>query len=143
MYWVATELAEMLPQAVIGRPLIGPTSRPVSASQFERIIQLVSAEFDGAAAGAGYQVPIPSTASQAWDYARLVVGYGARWQVLEQITPGHKTADEMRSAYKAAIDQIREGRQPILQASEPGTSGRALPRGGGIASPVISASWCP
>lgn len=141
MYWVATELAQQFPQPVLGQNLITGTSRPVSASQLEVQIQLISAEFEGVAAGAGYQVPIPSTATQAWDYARMVVGYGVQWQTLERITPGHKTADEMRSAYKAALDQVREGRQPILQAAETSNDrGRALPRGGGIASPAISAS---
>lgn len=140
MYWSASELTSLLPQPVLGTPLIGATTRPVDLTKFETIIKLIAAEFEGAAAQAGYQTPIPSTATQAWEYARMVVGYGARWQALEQITPNHKTADEMRSAYKAAIDQIREGRQPILQAGEAGTLGRALPRYGGIASPTVSAS---
>lgn len=139
-YWVATELAEHLPQPVLGTKLIGATTRPISATQFETLIKLISAEFEGAAAFAGYQTPIPSTATQAWEYARMVVGYGVQWQALERITPGNKTADEMRSAYKAAIDQIREGKQPLLQSSDSGQSGRALPRYGGIATPQVSAT---
>lgn len=141
-YWVATELAEHLPQPVLGTKLIGATTRPVSASQFETIISLVSAEFEGKAAGAGYAVPIPSTATQAWDYARMVISYGAQWQALERITPGHKTADEMRAAYHGALNEIQEGKQPMLTAAETSNDrGRALPRHSGIASPQVSASY--
>ena len=142
-YWTASELAGMLPQAVLGRPLVTATSNPVNLDRFGTLIEMISSEVEGAAAQAGYQTPIPTTATQAFAYVRGVVRYGVGWQALEEITPGHKTADEYRSAYKAAIDQIREGKQSILQSSETGDIGRSLPRGGGIASPVISASWMP
>jgi hypothetical protein len=139
-YWGASELSTQFPQAVVGRPLITPTSMPVNHDHLTTQNEMIGAEFEGAAAAGGYGTPIPTTATQAYSYARLVVQYGVGWWALEKITPGHKTADEYRSAYKAAIDQIREGRQPLLTDAAVGTLARELPRSGGIASPIFGAS---
>lgn len=143
-YWVASDLAQYLPQPVLGTPLIGATSNPVNLTKFARIISLVESEVEGAAAQAGYTVPVPTTATVAFEYVANVVSAGARWQALELVMPGNPTADEYKAAYHEALGAIRSGRQPLLSASRDlGEEARALPRYGGIASPAISASWAP
>ena len=142
-YWGASELSAQFPQAVIGRPLITPTSMPINHALLDTQIEMIGAEVDGAVAAGGYATPVPTTSTQAYSYLRLVVQYGVGWWALEKITPGHKTADEYRSAYKAAINQIRDGEQPLLTDSATGTFARELPRGRGIPSPAFSATWRP
>ena len=141
-YWpVPTELTALLPQPVKGVDLVTATSMPVNLTKVDTYIGMVESEVNGAAAAAGYVVPISSAASGAFGYIQMVTSYGVRWQVLEQINPGSPTADEYKLAYRRALEEIREGKQPILSAA--GGTGRSLPRSGPTTEPRIVASWNP
>lgn len=144
-YWGATDLTGYLPQPVLGVPLIHPTSNPLTTTEFGVIVEMVEGEFHAAVAEAGYGFPIPTGASVAFGYAKKVVSDGAQAYALSRIGGQDKTAREMKQAYDDALKAIREGRVTLLDATavEPSEGGRQLPRGGGIASPWVSATWMP
>ena len=122
------------------------SSNPINLDDFDVIISLTEGEVAGAAAEGGYSFPIPTTASVAYDYMRKVVADGAVYQVLTKfggtLSP---TAKEMKDAYIRALSQIRNGDMTLLGAVSltEAEGGRQSVRGGGIASPVISATWFP
>mgnify|MGYP000011629653 CR=1 FL=1 len=144
-YWAASSLIPFVPEPVLGVPLITGSSRPVSASELDTIIELVEAEVAGAAAEAGYAFPVSTAASVGYNFVKQVVSDGAVGKTLRQINPNSKAASELLSAFNNALEKIRRGQMPLLGAglltSEQG--GRALPRGVGIASPWITATWTP
>lgn len=145
-YWAASEFAGRLPQAVLGQEVITGSSNPIDLTQAQQILDEHSAEFDSAAAHAGYLTPISSAASQAWNLARLVVYNGARAHVMQTINVGRDASlsGEYRAAYLRAIEDIMRGNLPLVGApNDTGESGRSLPRSSGIGSPMISASWMP
>lgn len=141
-YWVATDLAQYLPQLVIGSYLVTPTSNPVNASQFQAIINMKSAEFDQAAAKAGYAVPIPTTASQGWITAQNVVRSGAIAAALYQIYtgPDAKYIDRYETSFQMAIKAIAAGDMLIPNAPWDVSGDNLYPIYSGIASPVFNAT---
>jgi hypothetical protein len=128
---------------VIGVPLITATSNPVNLAKFADLIDLTEGAVHGAAAAAGYAIPIPSTATDAWEYIRGVVRDGAGYEALKMIPGGGVSAAEFRAAFNRAMDEIRSGKQPILSSKDTGETGRGLPRGGGVATPVLTWDWTP
>lgn len=145
-YWAANDLVNYLPQAVLGEVIVTATSSPINASEFQTIINLVSAEFDNAAAQGGYVTPIATTAAPAYDYARLVVKHGAFWQLFSSVYVGddNTLSTDFRQAYDQAIADLKEGNLTLSGAEiDPTDAGRLLPRGQGIASPWVTASWAP
>lgn len=142
-YWSASALSELLPQPVVGVPLITATSAPVSLQKFSELIELVEGTLHGAIAAAGYAVPIPSTAEDAWDYVRGVVRDGAGYEALKMIPGGKASADEYKFAYRRALEEIRSGEQPLITGLDTSESGRGLPRGGGPATYTVGWDWRP
>lgn len=144
-YWGSTDLSNYLPQPVLGVALITPTSNPLTLDEFGTIIGMVEGEVHAAVAEGGYAFPIPTTASVGFNYVKKVVSDGAQAMALMSIGGQKQRADELKRAYDEALKAIREGKVTILGGSElaEGDGGRAYPRGGGIASPFVSASWLP
>lgn len=139
-YWVASSLARLMPQAVQGIEVIGANTQPVNLTDFDVYISQRGAEFDSAAAKAGYAVPIASTAS-SYPFVQMIVGLGARADALDEIYSGKSDkADTYRSAYELALARISAGELPLLAPPDTSGGGRQLPRGGGIVTPVITAS---
>lgn len=134
---------------------LAASSRPLTLTQVGSIIFQVSAELDGAAAAAGYAVPIapPASGGPTGAYAQMqqYAQAGAGWLVLRDVFPNVSgTADrtslasEYRDAYRSALKMIRDGTTPLVGAAvDTGSGGRQLPRGRGNASPAISMCWTP
>jgi hypothetical protein len=142
-YWSASALSELLPQPVVGVPLVTATSAPVSLQKLSELIDLTEGAVHGAIAAAGYAVPIASTSADAWNYIRGVVRDGAGYEALKMIPGGKASADEYRLAYRRAMEEIRSGEQTILAPHETGEGGRGLPRGGGPATYTVGWDWMP
>jgi hypothetical protein len=144
-YWSATELVNFFPEAVPSEALVTGSSHPISLDDLSTIITMISAEFDSTAAMVGYLTPIPSSAGAAYDYARLIVGNGAKWQALQAIYVGdERIDDEYRVAYNRALDDIRSGNMRLAGApSDPANIGRVLMKHRGIPSPAVIATWRP
>lgn len=139
-YWAASTLARLMPQPVQGIEVIGASTAPVNFGDFDTYISQRGAEFDGSAAKAGYAVPIPSTAS-SYPYVQMIVGLGARADALDEIYSGKSSkADVYRSAYEMALARIASGEVPLLAPKDTSQIGRQLPRGGGVASAIFTAS---
>lgn len=142
-YWVATDLAQYLPQPVIGSYLVTASSFPVNASQFQEIVNEVSAEFDMAAAKAGFITPIPTTAAAAYLAVKAIVRDGATADLLRIIYtgPNSKYADSYQAAFDKAMAAISAGDLPLPGAPpDPAADGRLLPIYSGIASTVLNPS---
>ena len=148
-YLSATELHSTLPKAV---PTFTGSSAPLTLDDVAQILDRFSFEVDGAAAAAGYSVPIlaPSDggASSAYQQVRQAVTYGAGWQVLrvllpDQGGPANKSslAAEYKAAYDAAIKSIRKGETPLIGAgTSAGGAGRELPRSWWTSNSVATAA---
>lgn len=145
MYWTASELVNLFPEAVPSEALVTGSSHPVSLQDLTTIISMVSAEFDSTVSMVGYMAPIPTTATSAYEYARLIVSNGARWQALQLIYIGDdRIDDEYRTAYLNSLAAIRSGDMRLSGApSDPENVGRVLMRHSGIPSAQVSASWRP
>jgi hypothetical protein len=140
-YAVATEITALLPQPVLGMQLVTGSSHPVNLLGVDRYLTLVESEFDAAAAGAGYSVPVSSSATSAFAYAQMVIGHGVMARVLDQINPGSKTAAAFEADFRQAIQDIRAGRQPLLASNEAGETGRSFPQWGENLPPRVTASY--
>jgi hypothetical protein len=137
MYFGATEL--ILP-AHVNIGTVVTQSVPLTWAIVGSIITEVSAELDGAAAAAGYAVPVTSPASggPTVGYGQMVgiAKKGVAARVLGNIFPnlpgaGSKASlvDEYRKEYQAALDAIRGGKLPIVgAAADTSDGGRLLPR---------------
>ena len=139
-YWSATDLAALLPR--VGNQQAVTGSSPVTITQFQTIVDLRSAEFDQAAAKAGYTVPIASSAS-GYMVAQRVVRDGASADVLRTIYtgPDNKVADRFQAAYDAALKAVAAGDMPILGAAlDASDANRVLAVWDGTASAVITAT---
>jgi hypothetical protein len=137
MYFGATEL--VLPAHVrIGT--VVSDSVPITYQIVGSMIYEVCAELDGAAAAAGYAVPVVSPASggPTVGYGQMVglAKKGVAARVLGNIFPnlpgaGTKVSlvDEYRKEYQDALDAIRKGELPIVGATiDVSGGGRQLPR---------------
>jgi hypothetical protein len=143
VYWGATDLSFLLPQPVLGVPLLTGSSNPISLTEFSTVISMTEGEFHAAAAEGGYSFPIPAAASTAFDYAKKVVSDGAQAYVLRRIGGQSQLAGQLESAYNEALKAIRDGKVTLLAATplSEAEGGKQNARGGGIASPYISASY--
>lgn len=142
-YWVATDLAQYVVQPILGSAIVTATSSPINASQFQEIINEVSAEFDMAAAKAGYTTPIPTTASAGYLAAKAIVRDGAVADLLRIVYtgPDQKYVDRFQMAFDNALKMIESGDRPLPGApADPGSDGRLFPIYAGIASPVLNAT---
>lgn len=139
-YWVASDLAGYVVQPVRGSAFVTGSSNPVNLVRFQEIIDEVSAEFDQAAAKAGYQVPIASTAS-AYMVARAVVRDGAVADVLRiaYTGPDQKYVDRFETAFQNALKAIEQGDRPLLGAATD-TGDGLVPVWSGVSSGVITAT---
>lgn len=142
-YWQASVLAPYLVRPNQASVLITASSLPLNLGLFQKLIDERSAEFDQAAAKAGYSIPIGSTAS-AYLTAQRVVREGATADALRIIYtgPDPKYVDRFQAAYDAALKAIADGDRPLPGAStDPAGTGRLLPvSAGGSPSPYISAT---
>jgi hypothetical protein len=118
-YISATDLSAIFPNAV---PTLTASSRPFTIAEVNTVIDRIGNELDSAAALAGYAVPIPSTATQAFSQMQLYTQWGAACRVLQVIFPGGGPSSEMPLAgtycadYKAVLDRIRVSEEPLLGA---------------------------
>lgn len=143
-YWIASHLAALFPQPIVGQNVITPSSNPINITELERLTLLVEGAVHGAAGAAGYAVPIPSTATDAWEYIRGVVRDGAGYESFKVIPGGGQHAEMFRLSFQRAMEEIRSGKQPILGApKEGGENARAFVRVSGVATPVITWDWQP
>lgn len=142
VYW-GSDLANYLPQPVLGVNLIHPTSFPIKLDEFVTIISMTEGEFHAAAAEGGYSFPIPAAASTAFDYAKKVVADGAQAYALRRIGGQDRMASALQAAYDEALKAIREGKVTLLAATTLTSTegGKQNARYGGIPSPTIQASY--
>lgn len=141
-YWQASALAPFLVRPNQASVLIGASSLPLNLGLFQTLIDERSAEFDQAAAKAGYSVPIPSTAS-AYIVAQRIVRDGATADALRIIYtgPDPKYIDRFQAAYDNALAAIASDDRPLPGAPTDSTgSGRLFAvSAGGAASAVFTA----
>lgn len=157
-YISATDLTLILPAGVS----IGTNTAPYTLAEIAVAISEISAELDGAAAAAGYTVPIVPPASggptTAYQQMQLLAKKGVGALVLRAIFPGlgaagkSTLADSYEVSYRDAIKLIREGKMPLIGAgSSAGSDGRELPRSNytsdtsatvGV-TPTIDMDWMP
>lgn len=132
-YLVASELTTVLPAGVS----IGTNTAPLTLGEVGSIIAEISAELDGAAAGAGYTVPVSSVATQAYTQMQSWTKQGAGARVLNIIFPnvsggpGSRTtlAAEYAAAYRDALKALRRGEMPLVGADhDAGEGARELAR---------------
>lgn len=133
-YISASEFVLLLPRSV---GTITGSSNPITISEVATIIERVSVMVDGAAAAAGYSVPVPSSATSAFAQMQEIVANGAGWKVLRAIFPNQggandklAVAGEYRDAYNDQVKALREGNLALVGASnDTGETSRLLPRG--------------
>lgn len=147
MYLAATELTALLP----GGPTIGASTRPLMLGEVGSVIAQISGELDGAAAKAGYAVPISSTATVAFAQMQHWTHMGAGAQVLAIIFPNMggpggraAIADVYRKAYEDALKALRKGETALVGAAEDTAGGaRELPRSYSESNPAATVGVIP
>lgn len=142
-YWNATELARYVVRPNQGSTLVHASSLPLTFVEFQEIIVQKSGEFDQAAAKAGYLVPIPTTATWAYEVARSVTRNGAVADALRIVYtgPDQKYVDRFQVMFDNALKAIEQGDRPLQGAPpDPAADGRLFPAYAGIASPVLNAT---
>lgn len=141
-YVSATDLVGLLP----GMPTITASSTPLTMGEVGSITARISAELDGAAAAAGYAVPVSTTATTAYLQMEDANVLGAGWRVLGRIYPNlggpsdkMKLATEYRDAYRDFLKALRAGTAILVGAGEEtGTGARELPRYTSTASAIMT-----
>lgn len=129
MYLAATELTLRLPANVS----IGTNTIPLTLGEVGSIIGEVGARFDAVAAGAGYAIPVSSTAS-AWPMVQQIVRDGAGARVLRILFFGTgaaplTTAEEWEKAYEDALEAIKDADIALPGVGQDSSETiRALPR---------------
>jgi len=147
MYLAASELALLLPAG----PSLGASTMPLTLGETGSVIAEISAELDGAAAKAGYAVPISSTATSAFAQLQHWCRLGAGAQVLGIIYPnlggpgGQLTlASTYRAAYEQALKMLRKGEVVLVGAgTDTSGEGRELPRSYSTSNPVATVGVLP
>jgi len=147
MYLAATELTLLLPAG----PSIGASTMPLTLGETGSIIAEISAELDGAAAKAGYAVPVSSTATSAYAQLQHWTRLGAAAQVLGIIYPnlggpgGQVTlAKTYQDAYQAALTMLRKGEVSLVGAAgDTSGAGRELPRSYSTSNPAATVGVLP
>jgi len=147
-YIGATELSGLLPAAV---PTLTASSRPLSIPEVATICERISVELDSAAAIAGYAVPIPTTATQAYAQMALYNSWGAACLTLKTIFPGGAPgagelplAMDYCNSYAAVLDRLRESLEILPGAPEDSTSSnRQLARSLSVSDPTATSGVVP
>jgi hypothetical protein len=130
-YWFGTDLAQYVPQMIHGTDVVTATSVPVNASQFDVMIELVSAKAEAAAAKGGYAVPIATGATIAYRQMKDVVKHGALAALYDRMPDGRTKSEEYRDAFEDFLTQLEEGDLSLPGAEhDTGEGARGLPRGG-------------
>ena len=131
MYISATEITLILPAHVS----IGTNTDPVTIGEVASMIVEISADLDLTAAGAGYAVPITTSATTSYAAFQLATKQGVGARILGIIFPNlggdsDKTslAAEYRNAYIAFKKMLASGAIVLPDAGRSTTGGRALPR---------------
>lgn len=149
MYLGATEL--IFPAHVS----IGTNTSPMNLGGVGSIIYEVCAELDGAAAQAGYAVPVapPASGGPTIGYGQMVgiAKKGVEARVLNFVFPnvpgaskGSSIAADYRKDYQDALAAIRKGDLPIVGASNStGGEGRQLPRSYSTTNSLATSGVCP
>jgi len=147
LYLQASELTLLLPAG----PSIGANTAPLTLGETGSIIAEISAELDGAAAKAGYVVPVSSAATSAFAQMQHWCRLGAGAQVLGIIYPnlggpgGQVTlASSYQAAYQAALAMLRKGDVLLVGAPEDTTgAGREFPRSYSTSNPTATVGVSP
>lgn len=141
-YITASEFVLTLPNDV---GTITGSSRPMTIDEVATICERVSDELNGAAAGAGYVTPIPTTATQAYAQMVLYNLYGAACFTLKTIFPGGAPGGEMLLAndycaqYQNTLAMLIDGKVPLIGAPTDPTEGtRVLPRSLSVSFPLAT-----
>lgn len=128
-YYSASDLVTILP--AIGT--VTGSSNPITIGEVASAVERVSAQLDGAAARAGYSVPIPSTATTAWRQMEQHTIEGAGCFVLRSFFPniggpGDNTSlsGEYCQAFRDALAAIGDGTEVLIGAPEDTTEGARL-----------------
>jgi hypothetical protein len=142
-YVSATELAIVLP-AIVGT--ITGSSVPLTIGEVATVVEQIAAELDSAAAG-HYSVPIPSTATSAFEQMQLLNIRGAAWMTLRTIFPRDSEgqsalADDYRDAYMMPLKALRDGDLVLIGATDTST-GRELPRSYSTSNPLATSGVVP
>lgn len=128
--------ADFIPRLPQSAGTFTGSSMPLSVGAVASLLEEFSLTVDGAAAAAGYAVPVSSTATSAFAQMGQIVRHGAAWEVLRTIFPGQSgqgdrasVADDYRIAYENAVRALRRGELALVgAASSSGDGGRVLPR---------------
>jgi hypothetical protein len=150
-YLAASEVTLMLPRAAS----ITDSSVPLNLGEIATWCYEVGAEFDGAAAAVGYDVPLTPSYPAAYAQARGIVRDGVSCRIARVLMPNMPgsgqqvtVAEQWCRSYAVAMKALREGGLPLVDApQDPGGGGRELPRSyetsnpgatAGGASPLLS-----
>jgi hypothetical protein len=146
-YITADEFVLTLPNAV---STITGSSRPMSIGDVATICERVSDELNGAAAAAGYAIPIPTTATQAYAQMALYNLYGAGCFTLRTIFPGGAPGGEMLLAndycaqYQGVLAALMSGDLILPGAvTDPGQGNRELARSYSTSFPLATSGVVP
>lgn len=131
-YIGATELSLILPANVS----IGTNTVPITLDEVGSMIAEVTGRLDGALAGAGYGVPIPTTATDAYTTVQSIVKDGVGCRVMRTLFPNIgqpkdkiALAADYCEAYKQAMADIKDGSLVLVGAPKStDESARSLPR---------------
>lgn len=138
MYIGATEISLLLPAHVS----IGTNTDPLTLGEVASMIVEISGDIDLVAAGAGYAVPISTTATISYAAVQLAAKQGVGARILGIIFPnlggaGDKSslAADYRDAYTNFKKGLAKGDLSLPDAGRSSTGGRALPRSFSTSNP--------
>lgn len=145
-YIGATDLTLILPANVS----IGTNTIPLTLGEVGSIITEYESELNSAAANAGYEVPIGTTATISFAIMQLNTKRGVAAHVLDILFPNPRfaLAEQYEEAYTTFLDLLRTGSMPLPDIDLPGSEGRALPRSYEVThnvgpTPMVGACWDP
>src|SRR6266542_1839593 len=146
-YISASELVLSFPAAA---GTITASSVPMNIAEVATICERVSIELDSAAAIAGYVVPVPASASQAYAQMALYNGWGAACLTLRTMFPGGAQGAEMPLAkdycadYTAVLQRLREGTEVLIgEPPDTGETTRELARSYSTSFPLATSGVVP
>lgn len=141
-YISASEIALTFPN-VVGT--VTGSSRPMTIDEVATVAERISDELNAAAAAAGYLVPIPTTATQAYAQMALWTLYGANCRTLRTIFPGGAPGGELLLAndyctqYQAVLANLMDGSMILPGAPpDPSEANRVLARSLSVSDPTAT-----
>lgn len=117
-------------QALNRARVIGQGDNP-NESDVLFYLEVTAAEIDAILLDKGYQLPIPSEATSAWNMLRRINAQGAAME-MEQASPSSRGADRYKKIYEESLAMLRTA---DLVMNVPKADGRAKPRGPGVTTP--------